>query len=744
MNQIILGGCRADVLAGYLQALGLLRVVAAQVDPGARLHWRGDVAVLDTTLPEEDLLTWLVRSYVPAAIVSPWNSGSGFAGNGKSRSAEQALQAVQDLAEERFGPLRAAILAGRRVVGEGRRRGWGGKKDELWEKGHKIDVVRLCRNTFPDDALAWLDVAVTLTLDEVAFNALAGTGGNFGRQDLSATYYDRLLRLMGPAAKPAESRRWAQAALFGLEDVAYLRDTVGQYDPGRAGGIHSAADEKGDGFANPWSFVLVMEGTLLFASAAVRRNGTGGAGEAKPFFTRSTPLGHGSAAEGEPVKGEQWVPLWDQPAGAAEVAHLIGEGRARWRHRQATSGLEFAMALASLGVDRGLTAFHRFVIAERLGQNPLAIHAGRVTVTSRPEEALLRGPYRWLERVRRTAPTGGVATALRRVERELFAVAAGEGPKALARFVTEFGRLHESVGASGRTRAQVPPYVPDERAGDWLAALQDGSREVWLAAGFAGLHDDPGRSRGRRDAPVSSRPGIRALLSRAGGGQWQDAPGCGVGLYGVTLARALTEAHRIRAIRAQDERPVASDDDAAARGSQTGYPRGQRLPVGLLAAFAAGGVRDDQVADHLRGLLALGYRPGGDEPWPEFDRVRPDWTLSLLLPFFGTGELTVRVRDPRDGEGQLRTVRLAPRPGWVSRLAAGGTDAVAGEALLRLRMAGLRPRVPRMPPSRADGLRLAATLLLPVTRREREWSLARICVAETTNYIVQETEGAPA
>ncbi|MEV0971731.1 type I-G CRISPR-associated protein Cas8g1/Csx17 [Microtetraspora glauca] len=732
MNQIMLRGCRADVLAGYLQALGLLRVVSAQADPGARLHWRGDVAVLDTMLSEEDLPAWLARTYVPAPIVSPWNSGSGFAGNGKSRSAEQALQTVHDLADERFRPLRRAITVGRQVVAEGRRRGWGGKKDELWDKTHKIDVVRLCRNTLPDDALAWLDVAVTLTLDDLAFNALAGTGGNFGRQDLSATYYDRLLHLMGPKAKPAQSRRWAEAALFGREDVAYLRDTVGQYDPGRAGGIHSASDEKGDGFANPWSFVLVLEGTLLFASAAVRRNGTSNASEAKPFFTRSTPLGHGSAAEAEPVKGEQWVPLWDQPAMAGEVAHLIGEGRAQWRHRQATSGLEFAMALASLGVDRGLTAFHRFVIAERLGQNPLAIHAGKITVTPRPEEALLRGPYRWLEQVRRTTLPSGIATALRQVEREAFAVAAGEGRTALARFVIEFGRLHELVGKSGRLRKEVAPYTANGRA-DWLAALDHTSRELWLAAGFAGL----------RDTPKAAGPGIRELLTRAGNKGWQDTPGCGVELYGTTLVRALTDAHRIRVIKAQDAAPGAGGDEAT-RGVQTGYLYGERLPIDLLAAFAARDVRDDVVADYLRGLLALGCGPGTDTSWPSRERHLPDWTLSLLLPFFGTGELTVRVPDPRSGEQPLKTLRLAPRPGWVARLAAGGVDAVVREALLRLRMAGLRPRVSRLPASRADGPRLAAALLLPVTRRTRERSLARICIAETTDHAIPDTEGVPA
>ncbi|GAA0986614.1 type I-U CRISPR-associated protein Csx17 [Acrocarpospora macrocephala] len=737
MNRITLRGCRADVLAGYLQALGLLRVVAEQVDPRARMHWRGDVAVLDTTLSEEELFAWLVDAYVPVPIVSPWNSGSGFAGNGKSRTAEKSLADVRTLNDERFRPLQAAIAKSEQIVAEGRRRGWGGNKGELWAKDRKIDVIRLCRALLPDDALPWLDVAVTLTLDDLAFNALAGTGGNFGRQELSATYYDRLLRLIGPTAKLADSRAWAEAAVLGREDVAYLRETVGQYDPGRAGGIHSAADEKGDGFANPWSFVLVMEGTLLFASAAVRRNGTGRSGEAKPFFTRSTPLGHGSAAEAESVKGEQWVPLWDQPAGAGEVAQLIGEGRAQWRHRQATSGLEFALALASLGVDRGLTGFHRFVIAERLGQNPLAIHAGKVKVAARPDEGLLRGPYTWLEQVRRAGATNAVASALRRVEREVFAVAAGDGPQALARFVIEFGRLHELVGQSGQTRSQVKPYAAI-RPPDWLKALEhvnQGREEFRLAAGLASLNDNP----------KNPGPSIRALLTRADGRAWQDAPGCGVDLFGVTLIRALAEAHRIRVIKAQDDRPSLDGEDVTSRGVQTAFDYGLRLPISLVGRFLADASGDELVADYLRGLLALGCPSRTEASWPrQPEPLVSDWGLPLLVPFFGTGDLTVRVRDRQTGEQRPHPVRLAPRPDWISRLAARGVDAVSREAVTRLRMAGLEPRVRVVPASRADGARLAAALLLSVTRQERERSLTRICVAETARYDTPDTQGVPA
>jgi len=742
VNRMPLNGCRADVLAGYLQALGLLRALATQTDPDARLHWSGDVPVLHTCLARDDLLTWLTEAYVPAPIVSPWNSGSGFAGNGKSKSAEQALAEVRDSPEPRFSRLREAILAGERVVAEGRRRGWGGKKDELWAKEHKADVVGLCRATLPDDALPWLDVAVTLTLDDLAFNAIVGTGGNFGRQELVKTYYERLLTLMGPAANRKRSREWAEAALLGREDVPYLRDTVGQYDPGRAGGIHSSPDEKGDGFANPWSFVLVMEGTLLFAASAVRRNAASRSVEAKPFFTRATPLGHGSAAEDEATKGEQWAPLWDRSAGLAEITHLIGEGRAQWGGRHAASGLEFAMALASLGVDRGLTGFRRYVIAERLGQNPLAIPAGRVTVVSRPEERLVGAPYKWIARLNRMQLPKGVATAVRRVEREMFDLATGGGPASLARFVIEFGRLHEAVARSGALRSQIKPYRA-ESPQDWLATLDklpEGREELWLAAGIASLRDDGSKS----------GPPIRSLLTRVRDTEWVDAPATGLDLYGATLVRALAEAHRLRMIAisatsantGDDANPTnepAVNDDATVRGVQTAYPHGQWLPTRLVDRFARGEVDDDLIADYLRGLLALDYDRQTKVKAPLPPWRTPDPALSLLLPFFGPDDLTFRVLDRTTGNEVQHKVRLAPRPEWIPRLIARGVPAIADDALLRLRLAGLPPVVSRLtgasPPTR-----LAAALLMPVSPHARERAVARVCAVKT---VPRDTDQSP-
>jgi CRISPR-associated protein Csx17 len=172
----------------------------------------------------------LLTRFEPEAIVSPWNAGSGFAGNGKNVTAERALQTIRQSDDHRLARLKEAVHAGDRVVALGRERGWGGKGDDLWDKARKREVLGLCRNEFPDHALPWLDAAVALGQDDdPAYSRLLGTGGNFGRQDLSATYLARLQSVLADR----RTRGWLHSLLSGIESTPYLRDAVGQFDPAR-------------------------------------------------------------------------------------------------------------------------------------------------------------------------------------------------------------------------------------------------------------------------------------------------------------------------------------------------------------------------------------------------------------------------------------------------------------------------------------------------------------------------------
>jgi CRISPR-associated protein Csx17 len=134
------------------------------------------------------------------------------------------------------------------VVAQARALGWEGTDGKLWDKARKPDVVQLCRNELPDEALPWIDAAVVLRQDDrgqpgLTYSRLLGTGGNLGRQDVSATYIQRAWAVLADPTRAGKSRRWLRAALLADESVPYERGPVGQFDPSRAGGVQSSVYE---------------------------------------------------------------------------------------------------------------------------------------------------------------------------------------------------------------------------------------------------------------------------------------------------------------------------------------------------------------------------------------------------------------------------------------------------------------------------------------------------------------------
>lgn len=224
MSRVVLAGCRTEPLGSYLQGLGAWRAVVRLSGPDTRAHWEGGRMVLTGPREAAGVVRLLLDSFTPLPVVSPWNAGSGFADNGRNVAAERALAAVRACTDPRLARLRTAVAVGDGVVAEGRRRGWGGGKDDLWKESHKPDVIALCRNVLPDDALPWVDAAVVLGQDDdPTYSRLLGTGGNFGRQDLSATYVQRALTVLVDRKQATRSADWLRAALFGDETVPYLR-----------------------------------------------------------------------------------------------------------------------------------------------------------------------------------------------------------------------------------------------------------------------------------------------------------------------------------------------------------------------------------------------------------------------------------------------------------------------------------------------------------------------------------------
>lgn len=723
MPDVTLPGCRTTPLASYLTALGVLRVVTRTLDPDAAGFWHAHGFVLCSRLSTVDeLVDELHLRFEPAAIVSPWSEGSGLREKSSNRTAAGTVKWVRDSDAARLETLRRAIHAGDRVIDMGLARGWGGAGSDLWDKKRKGDLLQLCRNELPDEALDWLDVAATLGQDtDPSYSRLLGTGGNFGRQDLSATYLSRTRQVF----EDVRSAPWLEAALSGTESVRYERDTVGQFDPGRAGGIQSSPLEKADdsGFVNPWAFLLTLEGTLLFASAVVRRHGADYTNAALPFQVRGTTSGHASAAVDESVLGEFWAPEWETPIRLTELKHLLAEGRAQWNDRPARSGLDFARAVANLGVDRGIDAFQRFVFVERLGQNPLAVPAGRVKVKPRRGVGLLAEIDPWLDAARFGAPRA-VATTLRGVEQALFAHAGSGEAADLAEVFVAVGECHEAIARSRTAQQTASPLVltKGNALADELRHAFADDIELRVAFALATARDDL-----ENDAThTPTMHGLRSMLSPLTAEprrrpSWSQRPV--PASLGGGLARALATAARLRSL----PRPNAPDGDSNADvrpgvlGPRIVFHRGALISPADIALWVEKQLDDKRIASLLAGLLTVDWGEPSDHVLAAGGTNSSELpALDMLLAFGAPAQLTYKQAD-----GSTKRLLLRPGRSWPGLLSAERVDDVLADAVKRLRIGGI-PNV-IIPRHRwPDGERLAAALLFRTSDRDRHDMLREI------------------
>jgi CRISPR-associated protein Csx17 len=742
----LLYGCRPEPLASYLKALGILRLLGEQADGDASGWWQGGTFAVETGLDDDGLRRFLLDGYRPTPVVSPWNSSSGFGPEGKDD-----LHVIEASTDPRLAEYRQAIGASRAVLAEAEREGWSLQKD-------KKRIVWRCRARLPDPAVAWLDAAVVLvSAGSLAYPPILGTGGNLGRLDLSWNFAQRVLDVLGMTLRRgADPAGWLEDALWDAGTSAGLRKaSPGQFDPGAAGGANSGPEGAADAVLNPWDYVLLVEGAVLFAAGSSRRLALGAQGRAAvPFTADSAAAGYASAAPGEAVKGELWAPLWDRPATLREVRALLAEGRADWRGRHARSGLDMAKAAGSLGVDRGLSGFSRYVIAERFGQTTLAVPAGRVEVRAEPSRAAvlpLADLDDWLDRVRdgarRRNPPAPVVSALRALDAAAFeAVRLGSGP-GLCRVLVETARLEAVVGrASGfRDRARVSP-VRGLVSTHWVPALLGGApidadgAELRLALSLSSLRDlDP---EGRR-VRSSLRTLLRPVAFEKGRPDWSAVtPVSGLGVRSVTAVLAEAHAHRVVELRAarrqRPERGEAGPEDVGP-GVPTSYERGSAAALADVAALAAGRLDEALLSDLLAGCLLLDWRDSARLGAPDVPlMVAP--ALAVVGPFFAEQPHAGTAPDAGGGgltaePGSSRSARrLVPESTWPALLAAGRVEPVMATALRRLRMAGLDP-VAGPPAAGAgrvavgpDAARLlGAALLCRLTMASREVLLRISC-----------------
>jgi CRISPR-associated protein Csx17 len=696
---ITLAGCRPIPLGSYLKALGVLRLLADQVDPDATGRWAGNEFVIRSHLDRDGLLRFFLHEYRPTPVLSPWNKDAGFLPGGR----DSAVAVIERSSEPRLGPYRRAIAVARRIVAEEAAHG-DPSRDPV-----KSRLIERCRGELPDEAVAFLDAVVALTGSRAVTSPLFGTGGNDGRLEFSATFAGHIATVFGlsPGKRrtPPSADARLRAALFGEGQPQLTDDKVGQFDPGAAGGANSGPQGDAGALVNPWDYVLLVEGAVLLGGGVARKLGAAQEGRAAlPFMVDAVPVGYASAASSEGSRGELWLPLWSRPATRGEIGRLLAEGRAEWNGRQARTGLDFVRAATTLAVDRGIEGFERIAFSDRHGRQMLAVSVGRVEVRDRPESRVTAGLDGWLAALRGTRDLpSAVASRLRMVEAAIFQSARDGGPAALQAVLGELAALEWAVARSGRLRNQRlrAPFVERLPAQTWVPLLDDGTPEFRLAAAIASQFDPPPAGTELRRWRMAHY--LRPLAPARPRDVWAEVvsvPGLGLRplpavLGELLLARSIeTPPIRPTGGLGHEEYPPASADPGQV-GVEIAFARGGQASLSDVTLLLEGRCDLQRTEWLLSGLLFLDWTGGAVAPSGREYATRavaPPPAFAVVSPFFQASSRVVGFRRP-----------LRPGARWPSLLVAGRVEEVLEEALRRVQIAGRTPLV-------ADAAAMARTV----------------------------------
>jgi len=714
--------------------LGILRIVAQQKDGEARGWWQDEHFCLLTTLDRAGLESFFLESYAPSPFVSPWNKGSGF-----YLDPYPALSPIEASSAQRFQRLRLGIAAGRAEVTALKQadsavrlvkaktkakkgmtpaqkaaatalKKYPEYKRELAaaEKvftGLKADMFTPCQTAWRGEHRTWMDAAMVLPdAGKPSWPSLLGTGGNDGRLDFTYNAMKRLVDLFDFGSADGHPRAMASGllaqALWRRPSNEFVTDApIGQFLPGGAGGANSTTGPSGDTYVNPWDFLLMLEGSILFSARSTRRLDPGAMARASaPFAVRGHAAGNATAGREETKKGEQWMPLWSQPATIPALQAMLGEARIQLGRQLADRPVDAARALSRLGMARGISSFQRFAYLQRYGDNNFAVPLGRINVQARPVARIIDDIANWLDRLHRLAAGDRAPARLVSAENQLanavFAALTHDNDSSLWQGVLLAAASVEALQATGTAikAGPIPALSPN-----WLLAADDGTVE-WRLARALGSAAAGYDSSGRAIDPIRHhwlplQPGSRRFLE-SDGRLMRDPRVIIAGRDAVADCVALVERRLIEGAQSGHRRLAL----VAAKGCAAG-------PADL-AQLVAGKVDLVRLSGLARALMAVRWDQwrAPSEHVPESRLPSPDQAWMVLR----LAALPWPINENRS---------IPVDPAIVRRLISGDAAGAVEVALRRLRAAGLRPAI-RGASITAVAARLwAASLAFPITRR---------------------------
>ncbi len=397
-----LRGCTPEPLGNYLKGLGVFRLIAGQADSQARAWWRDGVLWLHTKWSRDEVVSFFLHGigekntpiYSPTPIFAPWGGRPGFYKDSHKR-AKAILDKIRKLNDPncRFAAacrtvtrIDELLRTKTAVVTENRKEVTKAWVNLIKKNSPKIDqrtplkneISGTMRSSWCDAAVDWFDACLALE-EDVRFGFLFGSGGNEGNADITNNFWEMIEEVVGlPIPKPQSAQHLARC-MFGEGHLGEGSRTVGQHFPLAAGSANCGQDYEGSSATNPWDFVLMMEGAIMFAGATTRRLSQFGKGKAAfPFMIDHLATEEASTSSKDELKqdakvircrAEFWMPLWNSATSLPDLLSLLSEGRLQRQSGKRTDHTLHAMeAVKALGVSRGIGAFHRVALFERRGQ----------------------------------------------------------------------------------------------------------------------------------------------------------------------------------------------------------------------------------------------------------------------------------------------------------------------------------------------------------------------------------------
>jgi CRISPR-associated protein Csx17 len=712
--KITLSGCAPIPLAHYLKALAILRLVT-DADSGAAAFWSVDQFCLFSKFDEDQLVAFFLNDYQPTPVINPWNGDGGFFEDSRAGAVE-ILNMISTSSSDRLASYRITIRTVRTAF---ERYGISEKPTDA----AKALVLTALRNSLPENALGWLDAVCAFTETGPKYPPLLGSGGNDGSIDFSKNFMQRLTKVMDIATgtATANSERWLRAALFNTTFAGSTTgDKIGQFFPGAAGGANSTSGFNAEPMVNPWDYVLMIEGAMLFAAASVKRLESTNAGAlVYPFCVRQAGVGYASAstADEKDSRCEIWLPLWARPTSLAELSAVFGEGRAQVRGRPALNGVDFAQAAVTLGVDRGLSAFHRYGFQTRNGLSTFATPLERIAIRYNARADLLADIDPWLERLRQKAgpqanpeAPASVSRALNQLERSVLDLCRDNSPDRLQAVLIALGQTEKALARSFKwatgDNAQLRPLHHLNPA--WLEKARTDSVEFRLAAALAGSRAWLGKETlWLRQHLEPLDMGANAERAWA---NWAKLPSNDVVWHEGDLTNALNAILARRIIRVQK---------SGARGWPDWSPH--TAPLDDITQFIEGRTDDALLADLLWALSLIDWEKIVREEhatWLETENRRetstpPDDAPHRAVPSSLYALLRLCFQRASGNDPAIPLV-----PAIHLRAAQGQGEAASELAARRLRGSGYAPLVACIPVNGEPARRTAAALLFPINPRD--------------------------